>query len=112
MDERIELPEWIIEKLREEYIAEMQEIASDPDTAFVSFGWHGSDINATCVFGEKEVLAERISLADLCYEPAEGWHHNYKTDQYHYDVIGRIADELEVQARRIRSVHNKLKIKD
>lgn len=78
----------------------------------ISYGWSNDDLSLTVLKGDsEEVLYETISLQNLCDEPAFHWHRNGKVDQEHYDFISQIADRLDEQAKRLRSVLSSLEVK-
>jgi len=112
MKEEFELPEWILEKVRAEYTKEILALIEEGEVAFISPGWHGSDVNLTLVVGEKTVLVNKFSLEELCDEPAKHWHNNGKTDQVHYDLVKSIADSLKVQSDRLYAVHKTLTVRE
>lgn len=70
-------------------------------------GWADEKLCITIYDAIKEEKIDReiFSIKDLCDEPATGWHnHNKESDQYHYDMVKKIAKELREQADRLDSV--------
>jgi hypothetical protein len=110
-DRRFDLPEWMIDRIREEYVAELNAIKEDE--LCISPGWAGSDLNIT-IYGESagDFKAQRFSIEDLCLELLAGWHNVHgETSQYNYDTIGEIAAKMEQQAAKMRELLGTLKIR-
>jgi len=111
-DDRFDLPEWMLEKIREEYAAEMAALAEDPDSISISYGWHDDRLSLSIMIAGETINREVTSIKDLCDEPASGWHANGYTDAFHHKAIGDIAQRLKEQSDRLFAVQAGLKIRE
>jgi|GEM_PF-5609839 len=109
-DDRFDLPEWMIERMRQEYVAELEAIHEDPDTSLLGFGWHGDKLSVYFRAGDKVLAEESISIEQLCDEPAKYWHADGRTDAEHHELIGAIAQRLREQSDRLFAVQKSLEV--
>lgn len=110
MEKRFNLPQWMLDAFYAEVELEYQATIKALEPS-IGISWYNDELRITCFMEDEEVASRQVSLAEICEEPAEYWQGNGQTDQFHYDMIGKIADALDSQAKRLRDAQSKLTVR-
>lgn len=104
--ERMELPEWVLDKMREDIAAqfaeEVEAAKEDPDFAGMNFGWNGKHVHASLFVGRVDYAATAtISLSDLADSI---WDMGWPDPKEDYESKTAIVEEFEAAAKKARAV--------